>query len=40
MSKGKEEGSISRRGFMSTAIGGAGLVLANEVFSPKVLNAA
>ena len=40
MSKGKEAGNISRRGFMGTAIGGAGLVLANEIFSPKVLNAA
>ena len=40
MSKGKETGNISRRGFMGTAIGGAGLVLANEIFSPEVLNAA
>src|SRR5947209_2420033 len=40
MSKGKEAGNISRRGFVGTAIGGAGLVLASEIFSPKVLNAA
>ena len=40
MSKGKETGNISRRGFMGTAIGGAGLVFANEIFSPEVLNAA
>jgi predicted dehydrogenase len=40
MGKGKEAGNISRRGFMGTAIGGAGLVLANEIFSPEVLNAA
>jgi hypothetical protein len=40
MSKGKEEGNISRRSFVGTAIGGAGLVLANEIFSPKALNAA
>lgn len=40
MSKGKEAGNISRRVFMGTAIGGAGLVFANEIFSPKVLNAA
>jgi hypothetical protein len=40
MSKGKEAENISRRGFMGAAIGGAGLVLANEIFSPKVLNAA
>ena len=42
MGKGKEKeaGNISRRGFMGTAIGGAGLVLANEIFGPEVLNAA
>lgn len=39
MSKGKEAVNISRRGFMGTAIGGAGLVLANEIFGPEVLNA-
>ncbi len=40
MSQGKEAGNISRRGFVGTAIGGAGLVLANEVFGTGVLHAA
>jgi len=40
MSDRKDAGNISRRGFIGTAIGGAGLVLANEIISPKFLNAA